>query len=178
MLIGRKETFCLFYKFYPWYRFLLKQTSKNIRSCIGILYQLLQIPREAISVYNSSDRLSFRLPVWICNNCFQAHYLQKKLFFSSSPNTATLQLSFVELNSRTTKSKFLKIHHLGTSLMVQWLRLHAPNARDPGSFPGQGTRSHMLQLRPSTGNKYVFNKICHLFEGNYLAALFFFLSFL
>ena len=42
--------------------------------------------------------------------------------------------------------------------MVQWLRLHAPNARDPGSFPGQGTRSHMLQLRPSTGNKYVLKK--------------------
>ena len=23
----------------------------------------------------------------------------------------------------------------------------APSAEDPGSFPGQGTRSHMLQLR-------------------------------
>ena len=30
--------------------------------------------------------------------------------------------------------------------MVQWLRLHAPNAGDPGSIPGQGTRSHMLLL--------------------------------
>ena len=27
--------------------------------------------------------------------------------------------------------------------MVQWLRLHAPNAGGPGSVPGQGTRSHM-----------------------------------
>ena len=34
----------------------------------------------------------------------------------------------------------------GTSLVVQWLRLHAPNAGGPGSIPGQGTRSHMLQL--------------------------------
>ena len=51
--------------------------------------------------------------------------------------------------------------HVETSLMVQWLRLHAPNARDPGSFPGQGTRSHMLQLRPSTGNKYVLKKKSH-----------------
>ena len=58
--------------------------------------------------------------------------------------------------------------------MVQWLRLHAPNARDPGSIPGQGTRSHMLQLRPSTANKYVLKNICHLFEGNYLASLVFF----
>ena len=44
---------------------------------------------------------------------------------------------------------------VGTSLVVQWLRLHAPNAGGPGSIPGQGTRSHMpqwrscvLQLRP------------------------------
>ena len=37
-----------------------------------------------------------------------------------------------------------------TSLVVQWLRLHAPNAGDLGLIPGQGTRSHMLQLRPST----------------------------
>ena len=25
---------------------------------------------------------------------------------------------------------------------------HAPSAGDPGSMPGQGTRSHMLQIRP------------------------------
>ncbi|TEA34982.1 hypothetical protein DBR06_SOUSAS9710054, partial [Sousa chinensis] len=31
------------------------------------------------------------------------------------------------------------------SLVVQWLRL--PNAGGPGSVPGQGTRSHMLQLK-------------------------------
>ncbi|TEA36710.1 hypothetical protein DBR06_SOUSAS310123, partial [Sousa chinensis] len=28
------------------------------------------------------------------------------------------------------------------SLVVQWLRLHAPNAGGPGSIPGQGTRFH------------------------------------
>ena len=45
--------------------------------------------------------------------------------------------------------------------MVQWLRLLAPNAGGPGSIPGQGTRSHMLQLRvrmpqlkdPTRGNE-------------------------
>ena len=31
--------------------------------------------------------------------------------------------------------------------MVQWLRLHAPNAGGLGSVPGEGTRSHMPQLR-------------------------------
>ena len=41
----------------------------------------------------------------------------------------------------------IKGHYIGTSLVVQWLRLHTPNAGDPGSIPGQGSRSHMLQLR-------------------------------
>ena len=36
---------------------------------------------------------------------------------------------------------------LGASLVVLWLRLHFPNARDMGSVPGQRTRSHMLPLR-------------------------------
>ena len=39
--------------------------------------------------------------------------------------------------------------NLGTSLVVQWLRLCAPNAGGLGSIPGQGARSHMQQLRPS-----------------------------
>ena len=36
---------------------------------------------------------------------------------------------------------------VGTSLVVQWLRLSAPNAGVPGSIPVQGTRSHMPQLK-------------------------------
>ena len=35
------------------------------------------------------------------------------------------------------------------SLVVQRQRLYAPNAGAPGSIPGQGTRSHMLQLKSS-----------------------------
>ena len=37
--------------------------------------------------------------------------------------------------------------HCVTSLVVQWLRLRTPNARDLGSIPDQGTRSRMLQLK-------------------------------
>ena len=33
----------------------------------------------------------------------------------------------------------------GTSLVVQWLRLHAPSAGGRGSIPGQGARSRMPQ---------------------------------
>ena len=36
----------------------------------------------------------------------------------------------------------------GASLVVQQLRLRAPNAGSLGSIPGQGTRSQMLPLRP------------------------------
>ena len=40
--------------------------------------------------------------------------------------------------------------------MFQWLRLHAPKAGVLGSIPGQGTRSHMPQLRPVQPNKFFF----------------------
>ena len=31
----------------------------------------------------------------------------------------------------------------GTSLVVQWIRLHAPNVGGLGPIPGQETKSHM-----------------------------------
>ena len=36
---------------------------------------------------------------------------------------------------------------MGISLVVQWLRLHAPNAGGLVSNPDQETRSHMTQLK-------------------------------
>ena len=42
---------------------------------------------------------------------------------------------------------FLKISVIGISLVVRWLKLCAPRARVPGWVPGQGTKSHMLQLK-------------------------------
>ena len=39
----------------------------------------------------------------------------------------------------------------GTSLVVQWLRLRGPKAEGLGSIPGQGTRSHVSQLRSGKG---------------------------
>ena len=59
------------------------------------------------------------------------------------------------------KLKEIKILITGTSLVVQWLRIHILNTRDPGSVPDLGIRSCMLQLRPSTvkkinKNKYIF----------------------
>ena len=48
--------------------------------------------------------------------------------------------------SRALYTALLKPHQ-GISLIVQWLRLCATNAGGLGSIPGQGTRSHTLQLR-------------------------------
>ena len=52
---------------------------------------------------------------------------------------------------RTLLSLVIKDTYIyGTSLVVQRLRLQAPNAKHLGSIPSQGTRSHMLQLRVCT----------------------------
>ena len=45
---------------------------------------------------------------------------------------------------------FIKKHKLGTSLVVLRLRFHTPNARRLRLIPGQGTRAHMPQPRPSS----------------------------
>ena len=53
-------------------------------------------------------------------------------------------------------SERLKINLVGTSLLVQWLRLCPPKAGVPGSIPSQGTKSHMLQLKiPSATTKEI-----------------------
>ena len=45
--------------------------------------------------------------------------------------------------------KYIKNYQIsGTSLVFQWLRLHAPNAGGLGSIPGRGTRCRTPQLRP------------------------------
>ena len=41
-------------------------------------------------------------------------------------------------------SERLRDKQEGTSLGVQWLRLHSPNVGKPVSIFGQGTRSHIL----------------------------------
>ena len=40
-----------------------------------------------------------------------------------------------------------KLQLVRTSLVLQWLKLYAPDPGDMGSIPSQGTRSHMPQLK-------------------------------
>ena len=42
---------------------------------------------------------------------------------------------------------FIRRDRSRTSLVVQWVRLRAPNAGGLGSIPGRGTRSRMQQLK-------------------------------
>ena len=46
-----------------------------------------------------------------------------------------------------------KVKDLRTSLVVQWLRLQAPNTGTLSSIPGEGTRSQMMQLSSCAGTK-------------------------
>ena len=55
-------------------------------------------------------------------------------FSSDSPIILINMIAYESLNFKKTVTG-------GISLVVQWLRLHAPNAGGPGSIPGQGTRS-------------------------------------
>ena len=41
----------------------------------------------------------------------------------------------------------LELQRIGTPLLVQWLRLHAPNAGGLGLILDQGTRSYLQQIR-------------------------------
>ena len=55
-----------------------------------------------------------------------------------------------------------KYNYIGASLVVKWLRLHAPNAGGLDLIRGQGTRSYVLQLRvhrPQLKNLLAANKI-------------------
>ena len=47
------------------------------------------------------------------------------------------------------QNEIYKNKQRGTSVVVQWLRFHIPNAGGLDSTPGWETRSHMAQLRPS-----------------------------
>ena len=65
------------------------------------------------------------------------------------------------------ESVLLKIFP-GTSLVVQWLRFHTPNEGGLGSIPGQGIRSHMVQLKiPHAANK-TWNSQIKIFSASFL----------
>ena len=64
--------------------------------------------------------------------------------------TRSLRPQLKILHAATKRPHMLQLKiPLGTSLVVQQLRLHAPKAGDLSFIPNERTRSHMLQLRPN-----------------------------
>ena len=57
-----------------------------------------------------------------------------------APETVRRPIQLEIMTSSIQKNTF------GDSLVVQWLRLHPPSAREQGSIPGQGPRSDRPQL--------------------------------
>ena len=78
-----------------------------------------RVPRPGLSFHPLS------LMLWQCST----------VWLPSVPSLSRLQ------------GRMLFSKSLGTSLMVSWLRLCAPNAGGLGSISGQGTRSHTPQLK-------------------------------
>ena len=85
-------------------------------------------------------------------------YLYSNVHCSIVHNMKVIEISQVFINQWADKQNVaytfngISFSHqrnevMGTSLVVHWLRLRAPNTGGPGLIPGQGTRSHMPQLK-------------------------------
>ena len=105
------------------------------------------------SLTSKSRRARTSLPgeVWDIQlgTCPQCHCCQRR---GSPVKSGRLCLACVVLFvvisfALLTDSQSFKMERSGTCLVVQWLRLHVPNAGGTGSIPGWGTRSHMLQWK-------------------------------
>ena len=79
---------------------------------------------------------------------------RSKLYRNNTPgHNACITLTSLSLGENTLLDNLpgpnlrLKIPNDATSLVAQWLRLCASSAGGPGSIPGQGTKSHVQQLR-------------------------------
>ena len=92
----------------------------------------------------------------LCNVCSKSKYIQLVLGLAIKTPGPALSMAenwVLNLKYSSVVNKQLRIWALGTSLVFQRLRLQVPNAGGPGSIPGQGTRSHILQLKDPTCSK-------------------------
>ena len=80
------------------------------------------------------------------NNDFKGAILNTFKKLKEIKRTEVKELCIMTM-SHQLKNVNKEIEIIGTSLVVQRLRLHAPNAEGQGSIPGQETRSHTSRLR-------------------------------
>ena len=122
--------------FFPSFYFCISYLSRNEES----REDALQDKSQCIQQIKSGQK-------WTALSCLipRVPQLHGTVFFQA--------LVAIE-RSRCKEAKHIHKTESGTSLVVQRLRLRTPNAGGPGSIPGQGTRSHMLQLKiPHTTRK-------------------------
>ena len=138
-------------------------------SFVSILYILIIITLyRFLTLYIQAPCLQYLLPQ-ICHlECYIFTFPENCMEYLTALSVKTLQLipGVDRIKSIFLNWTFKAFHNLpsahlfnliiqsfrnthGTSLVVQWLRFHAPNAGGLGSIPEWGTRSHMQQLRPS-----------------------------
>ena len=74
-------------------------------------------------------------------------FLQKSRAITFSPTSCLYSNISLSVRSSLTSLLEVAVVTLGTSLVVQWLSFCACNIGALGLIPGQGTRSHMPQLK-------------------------------
>ena len=138
-------------------------------SFVSILYILVIITLyRFLTLYIQAPCLQYLLPQICPLECYIFTFPENCMEYLTALSVKTLQLipgvdriKSIFLNWTLKAFHNLTSAHLfnliiqafrnthGTSLVVQWLRFHAPNAGGLGSVPEWGTRSNMQQLRPS-----------------------------
>ena len=102
----------------------------------------LSLSQSCFQEQESEDKSSRRGLGHSTGDCPQCHFCQRR---GSPAKSGRLCLACVVLFvivslALLTDSQSFKMERFGTSLVVQWLRLHAPNAGGMGSIPGLGTK--------------------------------------
>ena len=129
-----------------------------------IKYLGINSPKEAKDLYSETYETLMKEIKDDTNRWKEYHVLGLEIFstyfqnnYTTKGNLQTQCDSSQITNGIFQRTKTINLFNLyaGSSLIVQWLRLHAPSAGGPGSIPCQGTRTQMPQLRPSEPNEYV-----------------------
>ena len=128
-----------------------KKIALNARECLPL--------REQGYKGHSSFPETILIPMiyekWIFSGLplLLRHWLQ--------PTTKIMSLTTDNMNySRRFFSWFFLLSFIGNSLVVQWLGLHAPTARSPGSIPGEGTKiPQAMQSGPKKKSFKIFKNL-------------------
>ena len=82
----------------------------------------------------------------------KAEYILSSLISNNGATGKVLSYLHNDLHPPSLPEFQFKNNLMGTSLVVQWLRLHAPNAVGQGSIPGQETKIPHTATEPAHRN--------------------------